>query len=40
MAWKMNEYVSIPDIVPVDALTDTVRAKIYTALIELKFMTL
>ena len=40
MAWKMNEYASIPDMVPVDALTDTVRAKVYTAFIELKVMTL
>ncbi|KAK1369298.1 hypothetical protein POM88_035390 [Heracleum sosnowskyi] len=27
-AWRLNEYTTIPDIVPVDALTDTVQAKI------------
>ncbi|KAK1369289.1 NAC domain-containing protein [Heracleum sosnowskyi] len=27
-AWRLNEYTAIPDIVPVDALTDTVQAKI------------
>ncbi|KAK1353993.1 NAC domain-containing protein [Heracleum sosnowskyi] len=27
-AWRLNEYTAIPDIVPVDALTDTIRAKI------------
>lgn len=27
-AWRLNEYTAIPDIVPVDALTDTVRAKV------------
>ncbi|XP_074358708.1 NAC domain-containing protein 19-like [Apium graveolens] len=27
-SWRLNEYTAIPDIFPVDALTDTVRAKI------------
>ncbi|KAL8126753.1 hypothetical protein AgCh_013876 [Apium graveolens] len=26
--WRLNEYTAIPDIVPADALSDTVRAKI------------
>ncbi|XP_074332407.1 NAC domain-containing protein 96-like [Apium graveolens] len=27
-AWRLNEYTAIPDIVPLDALCDTVRAKV------------